>query len=146
MKKIFIIPMKKTISSNVIYIFFSIVLLFIILSFTNENETYVKFKTEVKIRKNIRYGEKCIFEFPFKNIGDKPLFIEKVKTTSGCVVAYFNRDTIQPKMSSKIVIRYDSQRIGVIDKSAIVYFNIEKQAPILLRIKGNILPKKEGEK
>lgn len=79
------------------------------------------------------------YEFVFKNIGDEPLLITNVKSSCGCTTPYWPKEAIKPGESSKIKVRYNTQRIGPFAKSVTVAFqNI--QAPSILRIKGTVVP------
>ncbi len=103
------------------------------------------------------YGEmeqhgdgKC--EFKFTNKGKEPLILSNVRSSCGCTVPEWPRQPILPGQSDVIKVKYDTKRIGTINKSVHVYSNA-KASPISLKIKGKInaktqsqLPEKEVDK
>ena len=90
--------------------------------------------------------------FNYKNTGDAPLVITDIKSSCGCTVPEWPRQPILPGQSDVIKVKYDTKRIGAINKSVHVYSNA-KVSPISLKIKGKInaktqsqLPEKEVDK
>ena len=100
------------------------------------NHPSIKFDSLV-LTKFLLHGEPCIFHFGFVNDGDAPLLIPYAKTSCGCLVAEWPREPIMPGERGEIKVRYDSKRIGPINKSITVKTNVCSQ-PIVLRVKGNI--------
>jgi hypothetical protein len=93
------------------------------------------------------YGEieqhgdgKC--EFKFTNNGKEPLILSNVRSSCGCTVPQWPRQPILPGESETIKVKYDTKRIGIINKSIHVYSNA-KTSPVTLKIKGKVLA--EGE-
>jgi len=76
-------------------------------------------------------------EFVFKNTGNEPLIISNAKGSCGCTVPEWPREPIQPGQSSAIKVKYDSKRLGPINKSVTITSNGSEQ-PKVIRIKGNI--------
>jgi hypothetical protein len=76
-------------------------------------------------------------EFLFKNTGNEPLIISNAKGSCGCTVPEWPREPIQPGQSSAIKVKYDSKRLGPINKSVTITSNGSEQ-PKVIRIKGNI--------
>lgn len=76
-------------------------------------------------------------EFKFTNTGSEPLIISNAKGSCGCTVPEWPREPIQPGESSVIKVKYDSKRLGPINKSVTITSNGSEQ-PKVLRIKGNI--------
>jgi hypothetical protein len=85
----------------------------------------------------ITQREACNFEFWFENNGDTPLIISACKTSCGCLVASWPHEAIMPGNRDVIEIKYDSNRIGPINKSCTVQTNASEQ-PIVLRVKGKV--------
>ena len=98
----------------------------------------IKFDTLVQT-KHITQREACNFEFWFENNGDEPLIISQCKTSCGCLVASWPQEPILPGERNVIKIKYDSNRIGPINKSCTVQTNASEK-PIVLRVKGNVKP------
>lgn len=102
----------------------------------SENHASIKFDTLV-LSNYINKGEACNFEFWFENNGDLPLIFSSVKTSCGCLVATWPREPIQPGERNVIKVKYDSNRIGPINKSITVNTNASA-TPIILRVKGEV--------
>ncbi|MEX2596280.1 MAG: DUF1573 domain-containing protein [Salibacteraceae bacterium] len=76
-------------------------------------------------------------EFKFTNTGSEPLIISNAKGSCGCTVPEWPREPIQPGQTNSIKVKYDSKRLGPINKSVTITSNGSEQ-PKVLRIKGNI--------
>ena len=79
-------------------------------------------------------------EFKFTNTGTAPLKITNAKGTCGCTVPQWPREEIAPGESGVIHVRYDSKRIGGINKAVMVFSNATNSPTTTLKIKGNIKP------
>lgn len=77
------------------------------------------------------------FEFWFENNGDAPLIIKSAKTSCGCMVATYPRQPIAPGERNVIKVKYDTKRLGPINKSVTVQTNIGSM-PVILRVKGEV--------
>jgi len=78
--------------------------------------------------------------FQFKNIGDKPLVINKVRTTCGCTAPQWSSDPIEPGETGEISIRYNTALTGSFMKSSYVYSSAAN-SPVKLTLKGKVLEK-----
>jgi len=76
--------------------------------------------------------------FTFKNIGNSPIIITKVKASCGCTVATKPNQPIMPGETAKIGVKYDTKRIGAFSKSITITSNASETAKII-RIKGIVL-------
>ncbi|MCF8367802.1 MAG: DUF1573 domain-containing protein [Bacteroidales bacterium] len=81
---------------------------------------------------------KC--EFKFINEGKEPLILSNVRSSCGCTIPEWPRQPILPGKSEVIKVKYDTKRVGMINKTISVYSNA-KASPITLRIKGKVLAK-----
>ena len=82
--------------------------------------------------------------FKFTNTGDAPLVIKNAKSSCGCTVPKKPKGPIAPGESGEIVVRYDTKnRVGQFRKTITLTTNIENQPMVALKIKGNVLPKKD---
>ena len=84
----------------------------------------------------------CIFVF--KNTGKEPLIINRVKTSCGCTIPYWDKNPIKKKDTGKIKIVYDTKRVGSFRKTIRVYSNA-KNSPTELIINGDVLRSKTEE-
>ena len=76
-------------------------------------------------------------EFVFKNTGSEPLIVANAKGSCGCTVPEWPREPIAPGASSSIKVKYDTKRIGLINKSVTITSNGETSTKII-RIKGEV--------
>ncbi|MNV11048.1 hypothetical protein D3C71_1015990 [compost metagenome] len=99
----------------------------------------VAFKTLKIERAEIPYDSKEPFVFEFKNNGKTPLIITNVQTSCGCTAAEKPTEPIAKGKSSKIVVNYDTKRVGQFTKTITVTTNASTE-PIILTISGKVLP------
>lgn len=104
----------------------------------------VAFKTMTIERNEIPYDSKEPFVFEFKNSGKTPLIITNVQTSCGCTAAEKPTEPIAKGKSSKIVVNYDTKRVGPFTKTITVTNNLSEE-PIVLTIKGVVKPNPSGE-
>jgi len=83
-------------------------------------------------------------EFTFTNDGKEPLILSNVRSSCGCTVPTWPRQPILPGQSEVIKVKYDTKRVGTINKSISVYSN-GKVSPIVLKIKGKIIAKSASQ-
>lgn len=81
-------------------------------------------------------------EFVFTNTGKEPLILSSVKSSCGCTVPSYPREPILPGKKESIKVKYDTGRLGPINKSITVMSNA-KTSPVVLKISGNIIQKTE---
>lgn len=79
-------------------------------------------------------------EFEFTNTGKEPLILSSVKTSCGCTVPSWPREPIMPGKKETIKIKYDTGRVGPINKTITVVSNA-KTSPVVLRISGTVVKK-----
>lgn len=99
----------------------------------------LQFKTLEIVRDEIPYDSPEQFVFEFKNKGKKPITIQGVSTSCGCTAAEKPSEPIQPRKKSKIVVSYDTKRVGEFIKTITVTSDIAP--PIVLTIKGKVKEK-----
>jgi hypothetical protein len=85
----------------------------------------------------IDQGSNPIREFKFTNTGTEPLLITNAVGSCGCTVPSFSREPVKPGESSIISVRYDTQRIGTINKTVTLTTN-ETQSTHQLTITGEV--------
>ena len=82
-------------------------------------------------------------EFVFTNNGTEPLIIKNAKGSCGCTVPTWPREPIMPGETSKIGVKYATNRVGKFTKTITLTTNADKR-PVILTIKGEVLaPEKE---
>ena len=77
-------------------------------------------------------------EFVFKNTGNAPLIISNAKGSCGCTVPTWPREPIAPGATSSIKVKYDSKRVGPINKSVTITSNAVNTPTKVIRITGEI--------
>ena len=83
----------------------------------------------------------AIHEFTFKNVGDAPIVISRVKASCGCTTPGWSSEPVLPGQKGYIKAQYNTRnRPGTFRKTLTVYSNAD-QATQNLYIKGNVIPK-----
>jgi hypothetical protein len=100
-------------------------------------------KTEVDYG-TIAQGSDPLRKVKFKNTGSEPLIIKNAIGSCGCTVPNFKREPIMPGETSEIEIRYDTQRIGDINKVVTITTNESANQRVLV-VKGKVTEKKAEE-
>ena len=78
----------------------------------------------------------CVFTVT--NEGDAPLIISRCKGSCGCTVPQCQKEPILPGATSSIKVKYDTKRIGPINKSVTITSNATNDPTKVIRIKGKI--------
>lgn len=103
----------------------------------NPNAPVISFeKTEHDYGTLVQHGDGNS-EFKFINEGKEPLILSNVRSSCGCTVPQWPRQPILPGESESIKVKYDTKRIGIINKTVTVYSNA-KTPTVVLRIKGKV--------
>lgn len=89
---------------------------------------------------NIMSGDDGECEFKFKNTGKEPLVLTNVYSSCGCTVPVWPKEPIMPGKSETIKVKYNTYRLGTINKKVTVISNAEN-GTIELFIKGNVSAK-----
>ena len=115
-------------------------------SSSQTNETKAPATIEFKITEydfgTIEQGANGTCEFEFKNTGEEPLVLNDVKSSCGCTIPSWPKEPVKKGDSAKIIVKYDTNRIGPFTKSITVISNATN-SPIVLRIKGTVNAPKE---
>ncbi len=81
----------------------------------------------------------------FTNTGTEPLVIKNARGSCGCTVPTWPKEPIMPGETSKIEIRYATNRIGNISKTVKVTTNEKDNNVHVIRVKGKVLRDKKLE-
>jgi len=73
----------------------------------------------------------------FKNTGSEPLIISGAKGSCGCTVPNWPKEPIMPGETSQIEVRYDTKRVGAINKTITVTSN-DPKGNAVIRVIGTI--------
>ena len=92
----------------------------------------------------ITQGGNGACEFTVTNTGSEPLIISRCKGSCGCTVPSWPKTPIKPGESAAIKVKYDSKRIGPINKSVTITSNASNEPNTVIRIKGSIEAAPQG--
>ncbi len=84
--------------------------------------------------------------FTVTNNGDEPLVINNCRGSCGCTVPNCPKKPIAPGESATIKVKYNTNRVGQINKSVSVKSNASNKPNATLRIKGKVTKKKTSPK
>jgi len=82
----------------------------------------------------------CVFEF--KNVGNEPVVLSNVTSSCGCTVPNWPREPIMPGKTATITVKYNTNKVGPINRSVTVKSN-SVDGDVVLSIKGQVKPKQE---
>ena len=91
----------------------------------------------------IEQGGETRVDYTFTNTGDELLIISRVKVPCGCMVANWDKEPVAPGETGVISVKYDSKRLGPINKANYVYSNAVNEEVTIIRVKGRVVPKLE---
>ena len=104
----------------------------------NPNAPTMSFESEVVDYGTIEQGADGVREFKFTNNGKEPLIISNARGSCGCTVPTWPKEPIKPGESSVIKVKYDTKRLGAINKSVTITSNAATPTKVV-RIKGKII-------
>jgi hypothetical protein len=82
-------------------------------------------------------------EFEFKNVGSEPLVLSNVRSSCGCTVPSWPKEPVMPGKTAIIKVKYNTGRVGPINKTVTVESNAVEKPKVELRIQGQVKPKQE---
>jgi Protein of unknown function (DUF1573) len=86
----------------------------------------------------IERGKAQTIVFTFKNISDKPIVVDNVRTDCGCTASDWDNTPVSPTGSGKITITFDAVKEGYFRKKITVWLHKQKKAEVLY-IEGEVL-------
>lgn len=105
-----------------------------------EKTPEITFEKLVNNYGEIYQGDNGECEFVFKNTGKADLILTNCRSSCGCTVPSWPKDPIAPGKKSVIKVKYNTQRIGEINKSITVESNAVNDR-VVLKISGKVNPK-----
>ena len=88
----------------------------------------------------IEKGADPYCEFVITNTGNEPLLITNAKGSCGCTVPEWEKEPIMPGESSIMKVKYDTKRVGPINKSVTITSNAVDSPTKVIRIRGKVNP------
>jgi len=105
------------------------------------NGPVLKIDKEVHDYGTIDQGANGECVFVVTNTGNQPLILSRCKGSCGCTVPSCPQEPIAPGASAKIKVKYDTNRVGPINKSVTITSNAGNEPNKVIRIKGQIKAK-----
>lgn len=100
-------------------------------------EPEITFETLVHDYGQIYQNDNGECEFVFKNTGKAELILTNCRSSCGCTVPSWPKDPIAPGKKAVIKVKYNTQRIGQINKTITVESNAVNDR-VVLKITGNV--------
>ncbi len=88
-------------------------------------------------------GSDGLYTISFKNIGDKAIVINRVRSSCGCTVPSWPKAPLEPGAKGEIEVKYNTGLTGSFMKSVYVYSSAEN-SPVKLTIRGKVLPREKS--
>ena len=98
----------------------------------------IEFEKEVHDYGTIKQHGDGACEFVFVNKGTEPLIISNARGSCGCTVPSWPKEPIKPGESASIKVKYDTKRVGPINKSVTITSNAGNEPTKVIRIKGKV--------
>jgi hypothetical protein len=92
----------------------------------------------------IEQGDNGECTFIVTNTGKSPLIISLCKGSCGCTVPTCPKEPIAPGESAEIHVKYNTTRVGPINKSVTITSNAVNEPRKVVRIKGTVKAKPQG--
>ena len=121
-------------NKNILFLFFLVCSVYTI----GQNSAYITFDSLTINYGKILQGDNGTVDFKFTNTGDRDLKINKVRSSCGCTIPKKPDSLIAPGVSDLIKVNYDTERIGIINKTIIVNSNAANET-VILKITGEVL-------
>jgi hypothetical protein len=86
----------------------------------------------------ISQGANGTCEFVVTNTGDQPLIITQCQGSCGCTVPKCDTEPIKPGQKSTITVKYDTNRVGPINKSVTITSNATNAPSKIVTIRGEV--------
>ena len=125
---------------HLLTILFVLSTLFVSSQITEKDGAFIQVDKIVHDFGNVEYGSNLICEFIISNTGSKPLTLSSCKGSCGCTVPTCQPIPILPGQTYTMVVKYDSKREGIINKSVTIWSNSVNEPVKVVRIQGFVKP------
>ena len=104
-----------------------------ILSFLLTLDAHIEWTTPTQHNfGDILRGHKAVHIFTFKNLTDKPLVIDNVRTDCSCTASDWAAAPVLPKATGQITVSFDSKQMGYFRKKITVWIRGQRKAERLI--------------
>lgn len=103
-----------------------------------QDSARISFDKKIHDYGTIYQNDNGFCEFTFTNTGKIPLVLTNVYSSCGCTVPSWPKEPTMPGKSNVIKVKYNTSRLGAINKSVTVESNAANGTQ-RLQIKGNVL-------
>jgi hypothetical protein len=117
----------------------SFIAFFAVTAFTQPAMTFEKAEVDYG---TIHQFSDPVRKIKFKNTGSAPLIIKDAASSCGCTVPQYQREPIMPGETGEIEIRYETQRLGQVQKTITFTTNEPTQQRVLV-VKVNVIEKED---
>jgi hypothetical protein len=76
--------------------------------------------------------------FMVSNTGDAPLIITQCQGSCGCTVPQCEKEPIKPGASSPVTVKYDTNRVGPINKTVTINSNAANEPAKTVKLSGTV--------
>lgn len=111
---------------------------------TKTDKGVLEFESEVIDYGKIKQNEDGKRTFKFKNTGNAPITIAKVKGSCGCTVATKPNKPIMPGETAEIGVEYATNRLGGFSKTITITSDASQERKVL-RIKGMVQKQQQSQ-
>jgi hypothetical protein len=108
---------------------------------TQSSGAVMEIDKEIHDYGTIEQGANGVCIFTVTNTGTAPLIISMCKGSCGCTVPSCPKEPIAPGASAEIRVKYDTNRVGPINKSVTITSNADNEPQKIIRIKGQVKAK-----
>ena len=110
----------------------------------NADGAVIEVDKEVHDYGTITQGDDGTCVFTITNTGKEPLIISLCKGSCGCTVPVCPQEPIAPGATAEITVKYNTSKVGPINKSVTITSNASNEPRKVVRIKGNVKAKPQG--
>lgn len=129
---------QKSVMKNLIYTLFFVLAAGFVTAQEVADGPMISIDKEVHDYGTIPQGADGACEFIVSNTGTAPLTITRCKGSCGCTVPKCEKAPIKPGETSTISVKYDTKRVGPINKSVTITSNAVNEPTKVIRIKGKV--------
>lgn len=108
---------------------------------TDSSGAQITVDKEVHDYGTVEQGGPGTCTFIITNTGDEALILSDCRGSCSCTIPSWPKDPILPGQSATITVKYDTNRVGPINKSVTITSNAVNAPTFVIRIKGNVTAK-----